>query len=432
MPGTPNTQGETVAPTFGLLGRKLGHSWSPRIHTSLGSVPYELFEREPDDVEGFVRNGTWSGLNVTIPYKRDAARLADERSPRVDRLGAANTLVRRPDGTIYAENTDVLGFSLMLNRFCTGRLGVSAREVLAGKPAVVLGSGGASAAVQAALADAGALVSVISRSGSDTYETLAERHADAVLMVNATPVGMYPNCPASPVPEEVLAQLKNLVGVLDVIYNPTRTGIVLAAERLGIPADTGLSMLVAQALRSSELFQGRSLDVSLVDVIERQILSETSNVVLIGMPGCGKTTTGKRLARMLGRPFVDIDDAIEASTGESAATIIDTRGEQEFRRVESRVTGEYGARSGLVIACGGGVVTVPSNYDLLHQNGTIVFIDRPLSELETSGRPVSASKGVEALARERMGSYRSWADYSLVSMGSPAGNARAIQGLLGL
>ncbi|WP_130812179.1 shikimate kinase [Olsenella sp. Marseille-P4559] len=432
MAGTPNAGVDAGSAPFGLLGRNLGHSWSPRIHTSLGSVPYELFEREPDDVEGFVRNGTWSGLNVTIPYKRDAARLADERSPRVDRLGAANTLVRRPDGTIYAENTDVLGFSLMLNRFCTRRLGVSAREVLAGKPAVVLGSGGASAAVQAALDDAGALVSVISRSGSDTYETLAERHADAVLMVNATPVGMYPNCPASPVPEEVLAQLKNLVGVLDVIYNPTLTGIVLAAERLGIPADTGLSMLVAQALRSSELFQGRSLDVSLVDVIERQILSETSNVVLIGMPGCGKTTTGKRLARMLGRPFVDIDDAIDASTGESAATIINTRGVQEFRRVESRVTGEYGARSGLVIACGGGVVTVPSNYDLLHQNGTIVFIDRSLSELETSGRPVSASKGVEALARERMGSYRSWADYSLVSIGSPAGNARAIQGLLGL
>ena len=185
------------------------------------------------------------------------------------------------------------------------------------------------------LEDAGTQVSVISRSGEDTYQTLTERHADAVLVVNATPVGMYPNCPATPVPEKDLAQLKNLAGVLDVIYNPTRTGIVLAAERLGIPAETGLSMLVAQALRSSELFQGRELDVSLVDQIEAQILSETGNVILIGMPGCGKTTTGKRLARMLGRPFVDIDDAIEASTGESAAYIISTQGEHEFRRVES-------------------------------------------------------------------------------------------------
>ena len=243
---------------------------------------------------------------------------------------------------------------------------------------------------------------------------------------------MYPNCPATPVPEKDLAQLKSLAGVLDVIYNPTRTGIVLAAECLGIPAETGLSMLVAQALRSSELFQGRQLDVSLVDQIEAQILSETGNVVLIGMPGCGKTTTGKRLARMLGRPFVDIDDAIEAGTGESAAHIISTRGEQEFRRVESKVTGEYGARSGLVIACGGGVVTVPANYDLLHQNGTIVFIDRPIAELETAGRPVSATKGVEKLARERMDIYRAWSDITISSMGSPAGNAHAIRNQLGL
>ena len=432
MTSTPAQQPQATTAPFGLLGRKLGHSWSPRIHTTLGSIPYELFERESEEVEPFIRKGSWRGINVTIPYKRDAARLADERSPRVERLGSANTLVRRPNGSIYAENTDVLGFSLMLQRFCGRRLGTTAEALLSGKPALVLGSGGASAAVQAALEDAGAQVFVISRSGEDTYQTLTERHANAVLMVNATPVGMYPNCPQTPVPEEDLAQLKNLAGVLDVIYNPTRTGIVLAAERLGIPAETGLSMLVAQALRSSELFQGRQLDVSLVDQIEAQILSETGNVILIGMPGCGKTTTGKRLARMLGRPFVDIDDAIEASTGESAAHIISTRGEQEFRRVESKVTGEYGARSGLVIACGGGVVTVPANYDLLHQNGTIVFIDRPIEELETSGRPVSVSKGVETLARERMDAYRAWSDFTIASTGSPAGNARAIRDQLGL
>ncbi|MCI6274916.1 MAG: AAA family ATPase, partial [Coriobacteriaceae bacterium] len=272
----------------------------------------------------------------------------------------------------------------------------------------------------------------ISRSGDDAYETLVERHGDAVLVVNATPVGMYPACPATPVPQGDLARMGSLAGVLDVVYNPTRTGIALAAERLGIPAETGLPMLVAQALRSSELFQGRTLDVSLVDDIERQILSETGNVVLIGMPGCGKTTTGKRLARILGRPFVDIDAAIEARTGESPARIIGAQGEQAFRRVESEITGEYGARSGLVIACGGGVVTVPANYDLLHQNGTIVFIDRPLPDLETSGRPVSATRGVEALARERMGAYRAWADVTLASTGSPSGNAQAIRGLLGL
>lgn len=422
---------EGLAP-YGLLGSKLGHSWSPQIHARLGTTPYVLHELEPDQVGAFVRRGDWLGLNVTIPYKSDAARLADERSPRVERLGVANTLMRRPDGTIYAENTDVLGFSFMLDRLCRQSLGGPASEVLPGRPALVLGSGGASQAVQAALADIGVPVTAISRTGRDDYASIPTRHADAELIVNTTPVGMFPKCPASPLTDETLASLPHLQAILDVVYNPRRTGICLQAERLGIPWASGLSMLVSQAWYSSGLWQGRSLDEALVEAIERRISSQTQNVILLGMPGVGKTTTGRALARMLGRPFVDIDAAIQAEEGLPAGDIIRTRGEAAFREVETRVTATYGARSGLVIACGGGVVTRQRNFPLLHQNGTIVLLQRPLDQLGTSGRPVSQAKGVQRLAEERMPAYHAWADVEVSCTGTPTGDADLIRGLLGL
>ena len=218
--------------------------------------------------------------------------------------------------------------------------------------------------------------------------------------------------------------------MLDVVYNPRRTGICLAAERLGIPSESGLAMLVAQAFFASELFQGRKLDEALVDKIEQDILAETQNVILIGMPGSGKSSCGRALARLLGRPFVDVDDAIAAESGRSAAEIIRSEGEGAFRAIETRVTGGYAARSGLVIACGGGVVTRPENYDLLHQNGTIVLLDRPLEELSSRGRPVSQAKGVARLAAERMGLYRAWADITLTCTGSAEGDALAVRRLL--
>lgn len=417
---------------FGLVGRTLGHSFSPLIHERLGSVPYDLVELEPDEVAPFVRDGAWRGLNVTIPYKREAARLADERSPRVERLGVANTLVRRPDGSVFAENTDALGFAWMLRRFCLRELGAEPGRALAGRSVLVLGDGGASQAVQEALRTTGARVSVISRHGTDGYDDLAGRHPDAFLVVNATPVGMFPHCPASPVDEAQLARMGELAGVLDVVYNPRRTGICLAAEHLGVPAESGLAMLVAQALRSSELFQGRELDEGLVEPIEREIARQTDNVVLVGMPGAGKTSAGRALARLLGRPFVDLDVAIELDEGASPARIIREQGEGRFREAETRACARYGARSGTVIACGGGVVTRPENHDLLHQNATIVLVDRPLSELSVAGRPLSEDRGVESIARERMGLYRSWADVTLACTGSAMGDAEAIARLLGL
>ena len=429
MPGEKNLGG---AP-FGLLGRTLGHSWSREIHARLGSAPYALLELEPEEVAPFVREGAWRGLNVTIPYKREAALLADVRSAAVERIGAANTLVRADDGRIVAENTDVLGFAWMLERFCRERLGASAHDALAGEKALVLGSGGASQAVVDALAHTvGARPVVISRTGEETYATLVERHADAVLLVNATPVGMFPRCPASPLPEADLAALAGLRGVLDVVYNPERTGLCLAAERLGLPCESGLAMLVAQALYASELFQGRALDDALALEVERELRSQTRNVVLIGMPGAGKTSCGRALARALDRPLVDMDEVVATERGRGAAQIIREDGEAAFRALETEATGRYGARSGLVIACGGGVVTRPENYDLLRHNGTIVLLDRPLDQLGTEGRPVSQARGVEALAAERMPRYRAWADLVVACTGTPQGDAARIRELLGL
>lgn len=425
-------KGTSAAP-YGLVGHPLGHSWSPQIHERLGSAPYALHDLGADEAAAFLRGGAWRGLNVTIPHKRLAAEVADVRSPAVERLGAANTLVRDEGGRIVAENTDVLGFAWMLARFCRERLGGSPRELLEGRKVLVLGTGGAGTAVRDALENAaGAHAVTISRAGDQTYDTLAERHADAVLLVNTTPVGMFPRCPASPVDEEALSRLTGLRGVLDVVYNPTRTGLCLAAERLGLPCESGLAMLVAQALYASELFQGRDLDDGLVGQIERDILAQTENVVLIGMPGAGKTSCGRALARLLGRPFVDLDEAIALETGRGAAQIIREDGEDAFRAVETEVTGRYAARSGLVVACGGGVVTREANYPLLHQNGRIVFLDRPVSELSSDGRPVSQAKGVERVAAERMGLYRAWADETVTCTGTPAGDAESVRGLLGL
>ncbi|MBR3317287.1 MAG: shikimate kinase [Atopobiaceae bacterium] len=420
------------ATPFGLLGRTLGHSWSPHIHASFGSVPYSLFEREPEDVGDFLHRGSWRGLNVTIPYKRVAVEYADEVSERVRRLGATNTLVRRDDGSILADNTDVLGFAWMLERFCLRELGMPAADVLAGKKALVLGSGGACQAVKAALEDAGATVVVVSRTGDETYATLAERHHDATLLVNTTPVGMYPNCPDSPIDDATLAALTGLVGVLDVVYNPERTGLCLAAERLGLPTESGLAMLVSQAFFSSQLFQGCELDQALIAHVEESLRRDMRNVVFIGMPGCGKTGAGRRLARLCGRPFVDLDTVFEVEHGFTPAECIRTQGEAAFRKLETQTARHHASKSGLVIATGGGIVTQEVNYDLLHQNSTIVMLDRPLDELESDDRPLSQTKGVQRLAAERMHLYRNWADLILPCTGSAAGDAERVRELLAL
>ena len=396
---------------FGLLGHTLGHSWSPQIHERLGSWPYQLVELEPDELGSYVREGRWEGLNVTIPYKRDVMAFVDDLTPEAQRLGAVNTLVRRGD-RIVGDNTDLFGFSWLLRRFCEANLGGIDR--LRDEEVLVLGSGGASRAVLGALEDSGARAHVISRHGEDTYETLFERHAGARLVVNATPVGMYPNCPASPLAAETLATLPRLGGVLDVVYNPERTGIVLAAESLDIPAEGGLAMLVAQAWRSSELWQGHALDEGLITTIEQELRSGERNVVLIGMPGSGKTSCGRE------------------RFGRSAADVIEHDGEDAFRNMETEVLADYAKRSSQVLSCGGGVVTRPENLGLMRQNGVVIMLDRPLEHLSSRGRPISRSRGVEALAAERMPLYHAWADHIVRCTGSAHGDAIEVARLLGL
>ena len=425
--------GDGDAP-YGLLGGTLAHSWSPRIHRVLGSVPYALHGiADPEEAADFIRNGSWQGLNVTIPYKRLAAETADVRSPFVEAHGAANTLVRLDDGRILAENTDLWGFDFLLNGFLRRSVGEGA-PWLKGKKAVVLGSGGASEAVRFVLAEAGATVVPVSRSGGPgrRYETLAHDHADAALLVNTTPVGMYPACPASPVAPEVLEAMEGLAGVIDIVYNPLRTGLVLDARDAGVPAEGGLVVLVAQALRASELWQGTRLDCDLVGRIAGEIEREATNVFFIGMPGCGKTGAARRLARMAQRPFVDLDDAFEVEFGMTPAACIDTQGEQAFRDKETSVLASFGAKTGLVVACGGGVVTRPENRRLMEQNGIVVMLDRPLDQLSRNDRPLTAAKGVEALAAERLPLYRAWADIEIACTGSAEGDAALLKSMLGL
>ena len=416
---------------FGLVGRKLAHSFSPAIHKALGSYPYELIELEPDALGPFFAGDSWEGLNVTIPYKRQAAAAADVRSSRVEALGVANTLVRLHDRRIYAENTDVLGFQAMLEDFCEKTFEANPADIFAGEKALILGTGGAAQAVAHALGKTfDTHVAFVSRTGECTYENLLELHADAALIVNTTPVGMYPACPASPLRPRTLERLPKLKAVVDVVYNPYRTGICLEAERIGIPFQSGLPMLVWQAFFASELFQGKVLDHALAQPIIDDVMRQTMNVSLIGMPGAGKSSTGRILAERLGRGFVDLDDAIATAQGKSPAEIIRTEGEAAFRAIETEVLGTFAARSGLVIATGGGVVVRERNYALLHQNSTIVFLDRPLNELAKDGRPLSQARGIEALAAERMGRYRGWADITHRCLGSAEADAEALLALI--
>lgn len=381
----------------GLLGRKLGHSYSPQIHAQLADYEYSLFEIEPEQLCDFLKNGAFTGINVTMPYKKDVAVLCDVLTERAQKLGAVNTVVRRSDGTLIGHNTDYFGFLSMLQR--TG-LDVSGKKVL------VLGTGGASATAVAVLGELGANVIVVSRKGENNYENL-EKHSDASIIVNATPVGMYPNVGVSPIN---LDQFTRLEGVLDVLYNPARTQLLLDAETRGVIAENGLWMLVAQAKESAEWFCGQQIDDACIAKVYNALRRQMENIVLIGMPGCGKTTIGKELARRMYKKFVDIDAEIERQAGMSIPEIFSARGEGDFRELESQVLKEIGKQSGFVIATGGGCVTREVNYDSLHQNGRIFWIQREVEILPTEGRPLSHKDKLTEMYEKRRPLYESFAD----------------------
>ena len=371
----------------GLIGRKLSHSFSPKIHSLLGDYTYRLIPLEPEEVGDFLQKGEFHGLNVTIPYKKTVMEYCAELTPAARRIGSVNTILRRPDGTLLGDNTDYNGFLYQLN--ATG-------AQVAGKKALVLGSGGASLTVRTVLAELGAReIVVISRTGENNYHNLG-RHADAQIIVNATPVGMYPKNGESLID---LSQFPHCEAVFDLIYNPAKTQLLLQAQRRGLIWANGLGMLVAQAKVASERFQGKELPDSLVAQIIRRLERETHNILLIGMPGCGKTTIGQALAQKLGRPLADVDEKIVAEAGCSIPEI-------------------FAKESGLIISAGGGIVTRPENRDPMEENSVVVWLRRDLHKLPTDGRPVSQSVPLEELYRRRAPLYEAAAQVTVDNNGT--------------
>ena len=399
---------------YGLLGRRLGHSWSVPIHQALGCEDYRLIELEPEALGDFLRREDIGGLNVTIPYKRDVMAFCDVIDPAAEDIGSVNTIVRR-GGKLYGYNTDIDGFLYMLRR---------ARISLMGKKVVVLGSGGASLTAQAAAKREGAReVVVVSRTGPDNYENLPQRHGDAEVLVNTTPVGMWPRLEEAPVD---LRLLPAVTDVVDVIYNPGRTNLLLQAsgwnrnefyyDDLGLWDERyfrcagGLSMLAAQAKRAEELFFDRTIPDGDTEKIVAWLWQDRTNIVLVGMPGCGKTTVGRELARLSGKPLADLDEEIVRRAGKSIPDIFREEGEAAFRELEAQVLADVCARSGQVIATGGGAVLRAENRAAMRRTGWVYFLCRNLEELPTDGRPLSQKGSLEEMYRVRKPLYSAAAD----------------------
>ena len=369
---------------YGLIGEKLSHSFSKEIHEALTDYDYEIRELTPDEVAPFLAAREFEGINVTIPYKEKVIPHLDEITDAARRIGAVNT-VKRVDGRLIGDNTDFYGMSEMINR---------AGIALSGKKVLILGTGGTSKTSRAVASAMGAReIVTVSRTASGstvTYEEAVASHSDAEIIINTTPVGMYPNTDAAPID---ISYFPNLSGVIDAIYNPLRTRLILAAEKRGIPAVGGLMMLILQAAHAAEIFLGQSLDEEKVEKVIKSIFESKENIVLIGMPGCGKSTVGAQIASLTGRELVDTDALIEKMTGKHPFEIIREHGEDAFRDIETEAVSAVSKRSGIIIATGGGIVKRSENIPLLRQNGRIIYLNCPVDELPvTPDRPLSSSR----------------------------------------
>ena len=400
---------------YGLIGEKLGHSYSAILHGLLADYDYRLCPIPPEDVDAFMQKRDFCGINVTIPYKKTVIPYLAEIGETASRIGSVNTIVRRPDGSLLGDNTDAYGFV---------RMAESIGADFSGKKALVLGSGGTSLTACDVVRQAGGTPVVISRSGNTTYADLP-KHTDAEYLINTTPVGMYPNVHASPVD---LTMLPNLKGVLDVIYNPLRTQLLQQAQKLGIPAVSGLKMLVYQAVRACELFTGNPVDPLRAQAAEKQLRAQSMNLVLIGMPGCGKSTIGQELAAISGRKAVDTDAIIAAEAGMTIPEIFEKEGETGFRAREKAVIQREALVGGRILITGGGAVKDAENRAALRMNGYVAQITRPVSLLATGGRPLSAGglDAVEKLYQERAPLYADCADAAYPNETTPAQCAKAI------
>ena len=368
---------------FGLLGRTLGHSFSPRIHSALGNTNYELFEREPSQLQEFFADPELQGINITIPYKVNALEACDVVDPRAERIGCVNTMVRK-DGKWYGYNTDYDGFVFTLQH-----AGID----VSGKECIILGDGASSATVHVALEDLGAKNIVhLSRKTAPFYGDAPNYYETAQIIINCTPIGMYPHNPANLID---ITQFSKLDGVVDLIYNPRRTILLLQAEMMEIPHCDGLPFLVAQGVEAANHFQGESFGTKEIEQILRDMRREKENIILIGMPGVGKTTVGKALGEEMGHTCIDVDHELEKEIGD-ISTYITEQGEPAFREKEAEMIAKFGTQTGLIISTGGGCVTVPKNFAHLRQNGRIYQLTQPVENLSTSGRVLS-SGGIERL-----------------------------------
>ena len=387
---------------YGVLGEKLEHSYSPQIHNLLADYEYKRYEVARDDVEKFLSTTELSGMNVTMPYKKRVMKSCVWLSETAKRMGAVNTLVKEADGW-HGYNTDYYGFCELIK---VSGIDVNARKAL------VLGSGGASNTICHALKDLGASeVIVISREGENNYDNL-DRHKDARIIVNTTPMGMYPDNGKSAVNLEDFPACE---GVLDVVYNPFRTALMLQAEKLNIKHADGFYMLVAQAKQSAEFYTEAKIDDGIITDIYKKLSAEMQNIVIVGMPGAGKSSIGKMVAELTGRRLIEADEEIIKKAGTDIPTIFKEQGEAGFRAIETEVLSEVGKLSGCVISTGGGCITREENYPLLHQNGHIVWIKRDINLLPTDGRPVSQANPLEKLYEQRKDKYKAFADDVVVN-----------------
>ena len=405
---------------LGLIGEKLGHSFSPAIHAKLGTPQYGLFELRPEELGAFLEGDNFDGANVTIPYKQDVIPYLDVISPEAQKIGAVNTIVRR-DGKLYGYNTDFLGMCGLLKR---------AGIEINGKKILILGSGGTSKTANAVAKHLGAaeILTVSRHPEGDQidYETAISMHTDTQVIINTTPVGMYPKNGGCPIDIDLFP---NLSGVLDAIYNPHRTNLITQAQKRGIPAEGGLYMLVAQAAYAAEKFLDTLIPETEFERVYSAVRRQKANIVLVGMPGCGKSTVGRALAEKEGRRFIDTDEEITKKTGRTPDMIIRQDGVDAFRDIESQVIEEVSSLSSAVISIGGGGILRERNAQLLRMNGILFFLDCPVDLLTVSDdRPLSSTRAaLQQRYDERLPIYRRHADFIIDSDKNLESNLKKIE-----
>ena len=403
---------------YGCIGKKLTHSFSKEIHAKLADYEYELIELNEDEIEAFFSKKEFNAINVTIPYKQTVIPYLDSLSDVAKRIGAVNTIVNR-NGRLYGYNTDYYGMKALIEK-----IGID----LNGKKVLILGTGGTSKTARILTEDMGASeIITVSRSKSEnyiTYEEAVNEHSDVNVIINTTPSGMYPDCEGIPID---ISAFNELEGVMDAVYNPLCTNLVLRAKEKGIKAEGGLYMLVMQAVVAIEKFLDTEIPKAVADNVFASVFSSKENVVLTGMPGSGKSTVGK-LLNIDGFSFVDTDEEIEKRCGCTIKELIGSKGEKYFRDLETEVIKDISSKGCQIISTGGGAVLREENVNSLKRNGKLFFLDaNPNRLLPTDSRPLSdTADKLKKLYDERIDTYKITADVIVPDMETPDEEAEFI------